>query len=424
MNYKESLNFIHKQNKFGTKLGLENIRLLADSLDRPQDRLHFIHVAGTNGKGSICTLLSYALKANGYKTGLFISPYVVCFNERIQIDNHYIENIRLADITTRIKAQIEQNLRAGIPHPTEFELVTAIALTYFAEEGVDIVIWETGLGGRLDATNMIDNNVCSVIGSISKDHTEHLGDTLEEIAYEKACIIKKKCPCILMHQDGNIQDVVRSKAESLDSPLYISDDGGLSVIRTNLTGQEVLYQNHSLSLPLPGAYQIKNLAVALKVLEVIASSGFPTCLEKTFGGIEQVTFPGRFEVLKTAPLVIIDAAHNEEGIRALNDNIETLFAGRDITLFFGKLKDKDFGDEMTRLLTNKKQIYTLTPPNPRAMKAAELAELLKKDYCVNALPVEASDILHYIDRHDSNGVYIFAGSIYLISALRNTLLGI
>lgn len=423
MNYAQALEYIHSQNKFGIKLGLENISKLLESLSNPQNSLNFIHVAGTNGKGSTCTMLSYALTSCGYKTGLFISPYVVSFNERIQINNEYIPNDRLAQITARVKAQVGINLQKGIAPPTEFELVTVIALIYFYEEKVDYIVWEVGMGGRLDATNVISTNLLSIITSISYDHKEHLGDTLEKIAYEKACIIKPHRPCVIMEQSEKVYNVIKDKADSLNAEISVASVNELDVVKSDYCCQEILYKNkYKISLPLAGGYQVKNLSCVLTALELMNSLGIKIDLPTAVKGIEKTIFPGRFECINASPLIIIDAAHNEEGISMLNENISQFFKDRKIVLFLGKLKDKDFSGPFKELLTDKDKIYTLTPQNERAMTSAELTQFIKTNYKIDSKNIAIEDVKNYINYNEKNTVYIFAGSIYLISSVRKLLI--
>lgn len=423
MNYTEALEYIHSQNKFGVKLGLENISNLLASLNNPQNTLKFIHVAGTNGKGSTCTMLSYALTGCGYKTGLFISPFVVCFNERIQINNKYIPSERLAEITSKVKKQVEANTLLGIAPPTEFELVTAIALIYFYEEKVDYIVWEVGMGGRLDATNVIDTNLLSIITSISYDHKEHLGDTLEKIAYEKACIIKHRRPCVMMQQSETVYNVIKEKSDELNSDIYIASTDKLDIIMSQYCGQEILYKRkYKINLPLAGNYQAKNLSCVLKALELMNSLGVKIDISSAVTGIEQTVFPGRFECINASPLIIIDAAHNEEGISMLNKNISKFFKYKKIALFLGKLKDKDFSIAFKELLSNKHKIYTLTPQNERAMTSEELAQFIKINYNIQSKNIAIDDVKNYIDYKENDVVYIFAGSIYLISSVRRFLM--
>jgi dihydrofolate synthase/folylpolyglutamate synthase len=423
MNYNTALEYIHSQNKFGIKLGLENITILLNSLGSPQNKLKFIHIAGTNGKGSTATMLSYALVSAGYKTGLFTSPYMICFNERIQINNEYIPNDRLVEITAKIKQQIDINTQHGLIPPTEFELVTAIAIQYFFEEQVDIIIWEVGMGGRLDATNVINTNELCIITSISYDHKEHLGDSLEMIAYEKACIMKENRPCILMQQSQVVTDVIKAKAKSLHCDIDIASIDDFNLICSSYDGQEILYKNkYKIDLPLAGSYQLKNLSCVMKTIEILTAFGMPVQTSNAVSGIEKTIFPGRFEIVNSSPLIILDAAHNEEGIRMLNKNLDTFFPNKKIVLFVGKLKDKDFSTSFSALLSNKQHIYTLTPHNERAMTSVELSDYIKNTYGIAATHIEINKILNYINTNQTDTIYIFAGSIYLISAVRDILL--
>jgi len=422
MDYNDALLYIHSQNKFGIKLGLDNISALMESLGNPQNHLKFIHIAGTNGKGSTASMLSHAFCRCGYKTGLFISPFVVCFNERIQINNKYIPDVRLAQITNKVKLQIEKNLKEGIALPTEFELVTAIALVYFYEEKTDIIVFEVGMGGRLDATNVINTNLLSIITSISYDHKEHLGDSIEKIAYEKACIIKPDRPCVVMDQSNLVIDVIKNKAKSLNSDIYVASTDNFKVINSSYCGQKIIYKDeYEINLPLAGSYQVKNLSCVLRAIELLNSMNIKIDINKAIAGIEQTRFPGRFEAICDNPVIILDAAHNEEGVLMLCDNLSRFFLDKNIVLFIGKLKDKDFSYAFKNLLLNKQKIYTLTPPNERAMPSYELTNFIKNCYNIDTVNIDLDDILSCLDYNEKDTVYVFAGSIYLISSVRKLL---
>lgn len=427
MNYEEALQFIHSTYRFGSKLGLERIKRLMYLLGNPQNTYKIIHVAGTNGKGSTCSLIHDVLMEAGYKTGLFISPYLEEFTERIQINKHHINKDSLARITALVNDKVSLMLSEGYDHPTEFEIVTAIGFKYFQEENIDFLVLEVGLGGRFDATNVVEEPLVSVITSISYDHMEQLGDSLEKIAYEKAGIIKAGRPAVIYPQADNIKKVIRDVARSKNSPVYEADKGNIEKTRSDIRGQWFKYLKRDvfdlpeIKINLLGDHQLLNGLTALLTLEIIKKKGYGISPESIIKGFSNCRFPGRFEIVNTSPLIILDGGHNIDGISSFTKTLKDRFKSK-ITFFFGILKDKSPEEALELLLPLAKEIYTLTPLSPRALKADELAALIKKHTNIKVIPLDNfEDILPVIKNADKNEIIAFSGSLYMIGSVRTLL---
>jgi len=428
MNYEESLQFIHSTYKFGSKLGLQNITKLTELLGNPQDSYKIIHVAGTNGKGSTSNMIHDVLMSSGYKTGLFISPFLEEFSERIQINKQYIDRDSLARITSLVKEKIDIMLEEGFNHPTEFEVVTAIGFKYFQEQNIDFLVLEVGLGGRFDATNVVTKTLVSVITSISYDHMEYLGDTLEKIAFEKAGIIKEGSSVVIYPQAQNIIDEIKHVAEEKNAGIYYTYKNNIQKINGSLTGQGFKYLKTDVfylpeaKINLLGEHQLYNVLTALRTLEVIKNHGYNITEESIIEGLNNCRFAGRFEILKENPVIVLDGGHNVNGIEYFSKSVKENFKGNKIVLFFGMLKDKNPEDVLAYILPLCKEIYTLTPNNPRAMKSADLAELIKKHSHLNVTPLNNYEEIIPILRNASKEEYMaFVGSLYMIGDVRTLL---
>ena len=405
MNYTQSVEYIHSRLKFGIRPGLERIEKLCALLGNPQDKLKFIHVAGTNGKGSICAMLSAICRKAGLKTGLFISPYVVDFRERITINGEYIPKEDFASIITKIKP-----LADSIEDITEFEILTAAAFVWYCNEQCDIVVLEVGLGGRFDSTNIIKTPVCSVIGKIAIDHTNILGDTIVKIAHEKCGIIKQGCPVITYpEQDLDALTVIMEHICCKGSELYTPNSNAVSVISESIFGTQISYNNAIFDIPFAGQHQIYNALTAIESAKVI---GFT---DKTIAqGIKMAYLPARVEVLSRAPLVIVDGSHNSNGISALASLINKHLKNKKITFIIGMLADKSVEEAASIILPHASSVITVTPDNPRAMSAQELAEIALK-YCRNTISCnnveEACRVA--INNCNKDEAIICCGSLYL-----------
>lgn len=415
MDYKEALEYIDGVSWLGSKPGLSRITELLERLDRPQDALKFIHIAGTNGKGSCAAMLSSVLKVCGYKTGLFISPYLFRFNERMQINGRQIGDEALADIVSQVKPVAD----TMEDHPTEFELMTAAALLWFRQENCDIVVLEAGLGGRFDATNAIAVPEAAVIMNIGLDHTQVLGDTLEQIAGEKAGIIKPGCDCVLYQQGEGVTEVVRQACAEQGAKLHIADFSQIHSEFDSLYGQSFTYKGEAYALPLLGRHQLKNAAVALETVEVLRAKGWKLEQSDVEHGIYAVTWPGRFEIVHDQPIFVVDGGHNPQCAQTVAENLESYFPGRDRILLVGMLADKDCSGTLDILAPAASSFICLTPESPRALPAEDLAKLLKKyRKPIHVCPDIREAVGLALDMAGSTGVICAVGSLYSVGAIR------
>ena len=424
MKYQEAMKYITEVGNFGSNYGLERTYKLLELLDNPQDKLKIIHVAGTNGKGSTTAMITSMLKGCGYKVGMYTSPFLEEFEERIQINGENIPKEKLAQLITKIKYAVDKVIEEGYNHPTEFEIITVLMFLYFATEEVDFAVVEVGLGGRLDSTNVI-TPILSVITSISFDHTNLLGNTLEEIAAEKAGIIKSGIPTVIYPQEEVAEIVISSKCQELDSKLYKINKEDAKLI--NIIKEDKIYQQvkvklddeYDVKLPLLGEHQILNLAVALKALEVIKDKAPKLNRESIVKSLATVRWNGRLEIMSNSPYVVIDGAHNIQGITQLNKNINKYFEYKDMYLILGILADKDVED-MVKVITPKaKKVFTVTPNSMRAETAEELLEEVKKynESCeaYNDYKNAFEDALKLCKKDD---LLLISGSLYMIGEMR------
>lgn len=366
MNYTEAIEYIHSVNWTFCKPGLERVRELCHALGDPQDSLKFIHVAGTNGKGSFCAMTDSILRKAGYKVGLFTSPYIVEFNERMRINSLNISDSELCELVEIIKPVADKMT----DKPTEFELITAIAFLYFARNNCDVVVLECGLGGRLDATNIIKTPILSVITGIALDHTAILGNTVEEIAGEKAGIIKKGVPLLWCGKDENAEKVIRNKANEIGAPMLKVDRSTLKIRETTLSGTLFDYDGREeLFLSLLGTYQPENATNCLTAIDVLAKNGFDIPETAVYEGLKVVKWPARFEVISKAPLVIADGGHNPEGIDSAVASIKQYFGEEKVGIITGVMADKDYNYMADRIASVAEKVFCLTPDNPRALSA-------------------------------------------------------
>ncbi len=428
MNYEQALDYIHGTYKFGYKLGLENPKYLLNLLGNPHKSFKAIHVAGTNGKGSVSSYIQTVLREEGYRVGLYISPYLEEFTERMSINGKDISREKLAEVTTLVKEKVEQMVKDGKNHPTEFEVVTAIAFCYYAREDVDFVVLEVGMGGRLDSTNVIDTSLISVITPIGYDHMEYLGDTLEEIAYEKAGIIKENGLVLSYPQEEEVMNVLKSTCEEKNSKLFIMDFDELNIHRSSIDEQifstNILGEHYNnVEIKLAGIHQVYNACMALGAVKILREyRNVAISDESIFNGLYNTKWPGRFEVLRKKPLIIIDGAHNLHGANSLRKNIETLLGNYKIILVIGMLQDKDVRAVLKDLIPITSKVVATRPSNPRAMDAADLAEELKtfgKETYVYDDIKKAIDKAISITGQDE--AIIFAGSLYMIGEVRRIL---
>jgi len=374
LNYQEALTYIESTQKFGSILGLERIEKLLEMMGNPQKKLKFVHVAGTNGKGSTTAYMNSVLTQAGYKVGMYTSPGFLRFTDRIRVGRQEIEEARVAEIVTRIKYNVEEMVLAGHQSPTEFEMVTALALIYFYEEACDLVLLEVGLGGRLDSTNVIDAPLVSVITPIDYDHMDILGDTLEDIAYEKAGILKAGSELVLYPQRKEAEKIILRKAKELEIPVHKVNFRGLRYLGFDGQYQSFSYEEELYRLSLLGEHQVKNAVVAMEALYALDALGFRVPQEAFRKGLFLTKWPGRFDILQQDPLVIIDGAHNAQGVKVLRQNLEKYFKGKKVHFILGVLKDKDYQEMIREVLPLARSFKTITVNNTRALHAEALVD--------------------------------------------------
>ena len=416
MTYAEAIDYIHGVSWTFCKPGLERITELCAGLGNPQSRLKFIHIAGTNGKGSFCSMTSSVLRAAGYKVGLFTSPYIKEFNERMQINGENISNGELAALTERVRPIAEKMA----DKPTEFELITAIAFEYFASNNCDVVVLEAGLGGRLDSTNVISSSVLSVITGVALDHTAILGDTVEKIAREKAGIIKAGAPVLYGGDDEAAYEVIKNRADELGSRLARVDYERLKNLCSDLEGSSFDYgERKALKIRLLGLYQPRNAAVVVEAVDILKSEGFDIPEDALRQGLESAVWHARFEKVCQEPLIIFDGAHNPQGISQAVASIKHYFADKRVCLLTGVLRDKDY-TEIARSLSEVTELaFTLTPDSPRALPSSEYAEVLSLQG-VSATPCESIEEAFYMAKAAAKerGIpLVCLGSLYVYASL-------
>ena len=397
MTIEQAMELIHGVEWRGSRPGLSRVRELLHRLGDPQDGLQFVHIAGTNGKGSTAAMLASILRAAGYTTGLFTSPYLERFAERMQVNGAPVPDAEFAAVCQTLQPCIA----AMDDPPTEFELVTAAAMLWFRRRGCDVVVLEVGLGGRLDATNVISAPACAVITNIGLDHTEILGGTLAQIAREKAGILKPGTRAVSYPQVPEVRAVLRGTCARLGIPLT---------------------EGAEYALPLLGAHQLRNAAVALETVAALRARGWRIPDATVHAGLAQVRWPARFELLRRAPWFVLDGGHNPQCAQTVADNLARYFPGRRITLLVGVLADKDYPAMFAALDTQAAAYIAATPRSPRALPAAELGEYLKrfgKPVTVCADPAQAAELA--LAHAAPEEVICAVGSLYMAGAIRTYL---
>ncbi|NLZ39236.1 MAG: bifunctional folylpolyglutamate synthase/dihydrofolate synthase [Firmicutes bacterium] len=427
MNYEEALNWIHGLYRFGSNLGLERITKLMEMLGNPQHKFRSIHVAGTNGKGSTSAFLAKILEAEGYRVGLYTSPYIEAFTNRMAINGKDISKDHLVKLVSEVKGAVEELAASPIGQPTEFEVVTALAFTYFAQSAPDWVVVEVGLGGRLDATNVVSPEA-TIITNIALDHTDRLGNSIAAIAAEKAGIIKPGIPVVTGAQKEEALKVIRQVAEGKQAPMYTLDvDFTQQVTALTLDGLRFDYsglqhQLRDLQVKLLGRHQARNASLAIAARELLP---MPFNEQAVREGLAQTQWPGRLEVFSREPLVLVDGAHNPDGVLALRAALEELLQGRKLRLVLGILGDKAV-DEIIGVIVPlaTAEVIVTTPNNPRAADPHLLAEMVKR-YSRN-VPVRVIEIIpdavaEAVAATKAGEALCVSGSLYTISEAREIL---
>lgn len=411
MTYSEALEYLHSYGRLSPTVDLHRIKTLLEGLGNPQNHLKFLHIAGTNGKGSTAAFCASALQEAGYKTGLFISPYVVRFTERIQINGKYIPEELFAAVMEKVKGVAE----AAPDNYVEFELLTAAAMEWFFRNGCDIVVLEAGIGGRLDATNAVMTTVVSVITSVSFDHTELLGDTLEKIALEKAQIIKSGGSVVVYpEQSEEVFAAIRETAEKKRAEVIIPD-----LMRLRRREHFFTYKNNDYIIMLRGAHQTLNAVTAIEALDELACSGFyKLTREKIALGLMKATMPARFETVNVKPPVVLDGAHNPSGMESLAALLKSEFGGVRVTAVVAMMKDKNAAESLKHLAGIVNKAIAVKVDNPRCMEAEDLRELLAGLGVMASAAPSVAEAVEAARGDPETDAVIVCGSLYLVSEAR------
>lgn len=404
----------------GIKLGLQNIKTLMEKLGNPQDKLKIIHIAGTNGKGSCTSFVNSALVSQGYKVGMFTSPSIYNFEERIRINNKNIPEDKLIDLMNEVR-EVAETMEV---FPADFELVTAIAFLYFYREKCDFAIMEVGLGGRLDATNVVQNPLITLITSISLDHQQFLGNTIPEIALEKAGIIKENVPLVLYSQSKEAMDSIIGVANSKNSKVILNDLEKIELLENTKNGQIINYKDFkNLKINLLGSHQINNATISLELLEQLRKMGFEISNESIYNGFSSVTWPCRFELVSKNPDFILDGAHNIDGIDKFISNMNFYYKDNKKIGIFGVLADKDYNEMLAKIVPCFDVFLTVRPDSDRAMESKELKERIEKltEKKVYSFENYQDAINKAIEISKEDDVISAFGSLYFVGEVRNLL---
>ena len=411
------LEFISQEKFQSFKPGFDRVEALLEKLGHPERKLRYVHVAGTNGKGSVCACVSSILREAGYKTGLYISPFVIRWNERVQIDGEYITDEEFAEAVAVVGGAAD----AMEDPPSQFELETTIALWYFAEKGCDMAVMEVGMGGAWDATNVIPSPEAAVLCAIALDHTAVLGSTVAEIAQVKAGIIKPGCDVVSYGNEPDAERVIDEACREKGCRHFRPDFGRIRVTERELTGVTFDYAAHrDLFLPLAGTYQPKNAALAVETAEVLRTRGFHISEANIRDGLRNVRWPGRFELIARDPLFILDGSHNPQGMEATVESLKAFFPGKKLWFLMGIMADKDVHSVAKLLAPLAAGFAAVEPPNPRAMKPSDLAALLAADTGAEARPFDSIEegAKWVLDKAGKDGVCAALGSLYFSAQVR------
>jgi dihydrofolate synthase/folylpolyglutamate synthase len=423
VNYNEALEYIHSVVWKGSRPGLSRITELCNLLGNPQRETKYIHVAGTNGKGSTCAMLASILKKAGYRVGLFTSPYIERFNERIQFMGENISNEDLSQVTEYVRSFADT--MADLP--TEFELITAIAFEYYKRVQCNIVILETGMGGRLDSTNIIQSPLLSIITNIGLDHVAYLGDTIEKIAAEKAGIIKKSCPVLFGGNDEVSSKVIQDTARAKGSEFYEVDYSKLKVNSANLDGLNFDFGNYKdMNISMIGLYQGQNASLVLSAIDILKANGIQILDQAIREGLEKAIWKGRFEILSREPLFIIDGSHNSHGIHAAAQSIKYYLKDQKVILLSGVMGDKDYTKMTQELTPLVRSVHTLTPNNQRALSSVDYAKAFTQAGALahSHLTIKEAVESAVMEAKETNSPIIALGSLYMYSDVKQALLEI
>ena len=419
MNAEQAIAYIHSVCWKGSIPGLGRTQELLKKMGNPEKKLKFVHIAGTNGKGSTAAMTASILSRAGYRTGLYTSPYIYRFHERIQVDGVEISDEDLTEITEYVKPLADSMAQS----PTEFELVCCIAFEYFYRKKCDIVVLEVGMGGAWDATNVIEVPEVAVITNIGLDHTEYLGDTVEKIAETKSGIFKPHGHAVVYRSTPSVEAVYERVCAERDVSLRKADFDGLVLKAHTLEGQVFdCGSRKNLVLPLLGDHQLHNASVVLSIADTLIGEGWKISEQNIYDGVRDVRWPGRFDIVCRKPLFIIDGGHNPQCIEALVKNIQDYLAGKKVVALTGVLADKDYADMYKPVMPLVDRFVCITPPNPRKLEAEQLAQYLRQ---AGAQAQASESILDGVKKAmelaGKDGVVLCFGSLYSIGGIRDAL---
>lgn len=420
MTYSAALDYLLNIPRFSKTLTLERVRFLLSELGNPQDFLRFAHIAGTNGKGSVTTMLSAILTAAGYRTGRFLSPFVEDFRERISIDGQMIAKDALAELTEEMIPVVS----AMDDRPNAFEIITALAIAFFQRSGCDVAVLETGLGGRWDATNAIPSPALAVITSIGMDHMQFLGNTPPAIAGEKCGILKPaSCAAAAPLQPEGVLDVIRGACADCGIGLYLPDVSALEILSLSLQGTDFRYRSQPYHLRLHGEYQVENAILAIESAQALSTRGFTITAQNIADGIANAYLPARVEVLCTDPLCIVDGAHNVPGIQALSRSLKILCEEKQLITVFGCLQDKNAAAMVSEIAKKSDILICVAPDSPKACLPEELAKLARP-HCGRVFACASLEqaVEQALSAADASKAVLVCGSLYLAGPAKKTIL--
>lgn len=420
MNYEAAMNYLRGDVCSGMKLGLQNIRSLMEKLGNPQYKIKIIHVAGTNGKGSCTSFVNSVLVSQGYKVGMFTSPSIYNFEERIRINNKNISEENLISLMKEVK-EVAENLET---FPADFELITAIAYLYFYREKCDYVIMEVGLGGRLDATNVVDKPYITVITSISLDHQQFLGNTLPEIASEKAGIIKEEIPVVIYSQSDEVMNTLENIAKSKKAEIVKNDLSSVKIIENTIEYQIIDYKEYKdLKISLIGEHQVNNSTLALEVIDKMREMGTEISKNSVYEGFKNVIWPCRFELVSKNPYFILDGAHNIDGVEKFISSVNFYFQNRKKIAIFGVLEDKDYMQMLEKIVPTFDIFLTVTPDSDRAMKSDKLKFVISSmtDKEIHSFENYNNAIKKSFELSNEEDLICAFGSLYFVGEVRKLL---
>lgn len=425
MDYFEARAYLTQAEQYAGDMGLSNVKNLLEEMDHPEDDLKFIHIGGTNGKGSVMAYLSTVLTCASYRVGRYVSPTLYSYRERIQVDGSYISKADFARLMERILEGITKMQEEGMDHPSPFEIETVLAFLYFQEQKCDIVVLECGMGGREDATNVIENTILAVLTPISMDHMEYLGDTLIKIALNKAGIIKSGAAVVIGKQEPEVEDLLWALCTEKGNPLIVAKPAEAVIRETSLTGQTFRYHGEEITIALAGSHQIENAVLVLECIQALNQVGHRIPPEAVKEGFIKTRWNGRFTVLKKEPYVVVDGAHNPDAAAKLKQSIELYFKEQEKIFIMGMFRDKQY-DKVAEILTPMaKQVYTITPPDEkRGLSAEDMAKAVKP---YNTKVEPCKDLTEAVEKSialaGERGVVVTFGSLSFIGEITKIVTG-